>query len=237
MAEENAGAGSGFMGMFNAYVDPQGLAKRVPAKMFWLWPLITVILIFIVFGYLMVPYTLQLVDAQMAQRNIPPESIERARNIGHMFGQASVFITPVFVVLILMLMAWLVTVTGSIVGIRTKFRDVFSIASACSLISCLQYAATYIVIRTKGDEITSQEQITPPFGLDIFIPAHGALLAILNFFSIFEIWYLVIFALTLAYLTNSSKGKAFFAITPAWLIPLIFRIIGSLFSGGASSNS
>jgi uncharacterized membrane protein YhaH (DUF805 family) len=103
MAEENAGAGSGFMGMFNAYVDPQGLSKRVPDKLFWLWPLITVILIFIVFGYLMVPYTLQLVDAQMAQRNIPPESLERARNIGHMFGQASVFITPVFVVLLLML--------------------------------------------------------------------------------------------------------------------------------------
>ena len=87
-------------------------------------------------------------------------------------------------------------------------------------------------MRTKGDEITSQEQMSPAFGLDIFIPAHGVLLTHLNFFSIFQIWSLVILALALAALTGSSKGKAFAAITPAWLIPLIFRIIGSLFSGG-----
>src|SRR5260370_38731724 len=89
----------------------------------------------------------------------------------------------------------------------TLFRS-FSIMAACSLIPALQYAATYVVLRSKGDEITNQEQMTPPFGLDIFVNPHGPLLAMLNFFSIFEIWYLVIFGLTLAYLTGSSKGKA-----------------------------
>lgn len=232
MTEENAGAGSGIAGMFNAFVDPKGLAKSVPAKLFWLWPLIIVTIVFVVFGYLMLPFTLQLVDNQIAQQNIPAERLDNARNIGHIIANATVFITPVFLILILMLLSWLVSVTGSIVGMRAKFRDVFSIASACSLISCLQYAANYVVLRTKGDEITSRDQLTPPFGLDIFIPAHGALLAILNFFSIFEIWYLVIFGLTLAYVANSSKGKAFFALTPAWLIPLIFRILGSMFGGG-----
>ena len=74
----------------------------------------------------------------------------------------------------------------------------------------------------------------PPFGLDIFIPAHGVLLAILNFFSIFQIWFLVILALALAALTGSSKGKAFAAITPAWLIPLIFKIIGAAFTPSSS---
>jgi hypothetical protein len=28
------------VGMFNAFVDPAGLAKAVKAKLFWLWPLI-----------------------------------------------------------------------------------------------------------------------------------------------------------------------------------------------------
>jgi hypothetical protein len=147
-----------------------------------------------------------------------------------------VFVVPVFLVLFTMLGAWLVAVTGSIVGLRAKFRDIFSLMMACSLISCLQYIANYIVLRTKGDEITTQDQMTPPFGLDIFIPAHGALLAILNFFSIFQIWYLVILALALASLSGATKGKAFVAITPAWLIPLIFKIIGSAFSGGGGSQ-
>jgi hypothetical protein len=228
MAEEN-GIASGFIGMFNAFVDPEGLAKRVPAKWFWVGPIVTVTLIFIVFGYLMQPFTMQLIDAQMAQRNIPADQLERAKSTAHTIGGVIGFAIPVFALLFTMLLALLVNVTGSMVGLRTKFRDIFSIMAACSLISSLQYVATYVVLRSKGDDIISQEQMTPPFGLDIFVNAHGALLAILNFFSIFQIWYLVIFGLTLAYLTGSSKGKAFAAITPAWLLPLLFKIIGSFF--------
>lgn len=236
MAEENPGAASGFLGMFNVFVDPGGLAKAVKAKLFWVWPLIILSIIFLVFGNLMMPYTLQLGEARIAQQNIPPEGLERARNMARIFTQVIVYLVPVFIVLFTMLGAWLVGVTGSIVGVRAKFRDIFSIMMATSLIAALQYIATYIVLRTKGDEITSQEQMSPAFGLDIFIPAHGALLTLLNFFSIFQIWSLVILALTLASLTGCSKGKAFAAITPAWLIPLIFRMIGAAFSGGGASS-
>jgi hypothetical protein len=237
MAEENPGAASGILGMFNAFVDPAGLAKAAKAKLFWLWPLILGSIIFIVVGYLMLPYTLQLGEARLAQQSVPPERLESARNMTHTITQVLVYVVPVFVVLFTMLSAWLVGLTGSIMGARAKFRDIFSIMMACSLIGALQYIATYIVLRTKGDEITSQDQMTPAFGLDIFIPAHGVLLTLLNFFSIFEIWSMVILALALAALTGCSKGKAFVAITPAWLIPLIFRMIGAAFGGGGGSSS
>ncbi len=235
MAEENLGAASGILGMFNAFVDPAGLARAAKAKLFWLWPLIVLSIVFIVFGYLMMPYTLQMGEVRLAQQTIPPERLENARNMTRTITQVFVYLVPVFIVLFTMLGAWLVGVTGSIVGLRAKFRDIFCLMMASGLIGSLQYIATYVVLRSKGDEITSQEQLTPAFGLDIFIPAHGVLLALLNFFSIFEIWSLVILGLALASLTGSTKGKAFAAITPAWLIPLIFRIIGSMFGGGSSS--
>ena len=226
---------SGFTGMFNAFVDPAGLAKRVSAKLFWVWPIITVCIIYIVFSYLMLPYTMQLIDAKMSERmsqqGLPAERMETAKNMAHMFSYVGLAVTPIFVIGILALMAWLVTITGSMVSLRAKFRDVFSVMAACSLITALQVPATYVVLRSKGDEITSQEQMMVPFGLDIFMQgAHGPLLALVNFFSIFEIWYLVMLGLALAALAGSSKGKAFFAITPAWFIPLIFKIVGSLFS-------
>jgi hypothetical protein len=240
MTEESPGVASGLVGMLNAFVDPMGLAKRVKAKLFWLWPLITICIVYIVMGYLMLPYTMQLVDFSMQQRaasqSIPPERMETARNMAHTFSQVGIAFTPVFVVGILALLAWLVVVTGSIVGLRAKFRDVFSLMAACSLITALQVIATYIVVRTKGDEIQSPEQLMAPFGADIFIQdIHGAMLAFLNFFSIFEIWYLVILGLSLAYLTGSSKGKAFIAVTPAWLVPLLLAVVRAKFSPGASS--
>jgi hypothetical protein len=239
MAEENLGVASGLTGMFNAFVDPAGLAKRVKAKLFWLWPLITICIIYVVVGYLMLPYTMQLVDASIQQRmsaqNIPPERMETARNMAHTFSQVGIAFTPMFVIGILALLAWLVSVTGSIAGLRAKFRDIFSIMAACSLITSLQFIATYIVVRMKGDEIRSPEQLMVPLGADIFVQdVHGAMLAFLNFFSIFEIWYIVVLGLSLAYLTGSSKGKAFFAITPAWLIPLLLAVVRAKFSSGAS---
>ena len=238
MAEENTTTAGGFLGMFNAFVDPVGLAKAAKAKLAWLWPLIVVSVVFMVVGYLLQPYSMQVAEARMAQQpNMTPENLERGRSISRTIIQVTVFAVPVIITLFTMLGAWLVAVTGSIMGLRAKFRDIFSLMMGCSLISCLQYIATYVVLRAKGDEVTSQEQMTPPFGLDIFLPAHGVLLAILNFFSIFEIWYLVIFGLALAALSGSTKGKAFVAITPAWLVPLIFRMIGAAFGGGGSSGN
>jgi hypothetical protein len=172
---------------------------------------------------------------RMAAESIPAERMETARNMAHTFSQVGLAFTPIFVIGILALLAWLVSVTGSMVGLRAKFRDVFSLMAACSLITALQVIATYIVVRTKGDEIQSPEQLMAPFGADIFVQdIHGAMLAFLNFFSIFEIWYLVILGLSLAYLSGSSKGKAFAAITPAWLVPLLLSVIRAKFSPGAS---
>ncbi len=238
--EQKLSVGDGFIGMLNALVDPAGAAKRIPAPLSWLWPVITLSIVYVVFGYLMLPYTMNLIDLrinqQISQQNTPAEQAERARTIAHAIYQFLPVATPVIVILFILLFAWIVTGMASIAGMRAKFRDIFSLMAACSLISALQTIATYIVVHTKGDEIVSQEQLTPPFGLDIFMQdVHGALFALVNFFSIFEIWYLVVLTLGLAYLTKSSKGKALFAITPAWLLPLIIRVIQGMVQGGQGS--
>ena len=232
--EQKLGVGDGVVGMLNVFVDPAGAAKRVPAPLSWLWPVILLSIIYVVFGYMMLPYTLSVVDLrlsqQMTQQNLPVEQAERARNITHVITQFSVPATPVIVIALLALFAWLVSAMASMAGLRAKFRDIFSLMAACALIPALQYIATYIVVHAKADEITSQEQLTPPFGLDIFLQnIHGALYGVVNFFSIFEIWYLVVLTFALAYLGKSSKGKAFFAITPAWVLPLILKVVTAMF--------
>jgi len=235
-AENSGGVASGFLGMFNAFVDPAGLAKAAKTKLFWLWPLIVVSLVTAVVLYLMTPYSLSIAEARLAQQTIPPERMEQTRHITQIITGVIPFIAPVGFVVILSLLAFFVNLTSSMSGVTTKFRDVFSLMAGCSLIICLQTIATLVVLRVKGDEVTTQEQMAPAFGLDIFIPAHGALLAILNYFSIFQIWYLVILVLAFAYMTGSTKGKAFFAVLPAWLIPLILKVIGSFFGGGSASS-
>ena len=238
--EQKLSVGDGFIGMFNAFVDPAGLAKRVPAPLSWLWPVITLVIIYVVFGYLMLPYTLAVVDLAINQRireqNIPLEQAQRAADVAHKIYQFLPVATPVIFLLFLLLFAWLVSAMASMAGVRAKFRDIFALMAACQLIQSLQTIAIYIVVRAKGDEITSQEQLTPPFGLDIFLQnIHGALFGLVNFFSIFEIWYLVVLTFGLAYLGKSSKSKAFFAITPAWVLTLIIRMVQSMLQGSQGS--
>ncbi|HTR37459.1 MAG TPA: YIP1 family protein [Bryobacteraceae bacterium] len=236
---EQPGISSGVVGMLSVFIDPGRTARGVAAKLSWLWPVITLAIVYMVFGYLMLPYTMQVVDARLnqalAQQGAPAERVEAARNITLMLTRVAFLFTPVLIIGFLALFAWLVMVMGSMAGLRAKFRDVFALMSACSLIPALQYIAAYIVVRAKGDEITSQEQLTPPFGLDIFFPdIHGPLLALLNFFSIFQIWYLIVFTIGLAALAKTSKGKAFAAITPAWVLPLLLRVIQAALQGTTS---
>lgn len=231
MSEQNATAADGLIGMMNVFVDPATTAKRVRGSWSWVWPVIALSIIYVTFGYLMLPYVMQMMDARFAQQNVPPERLENAKRVAQTMSQFSTVVTPLIVIGFVALIAWLIVVTGSIVGTGGRFRDVFSLVAACSIINALQYIASYVVLRSKGDEIQSAEQLQPPFGLDIFASdLHGPLLAIMNFFSIFEIWYLVVLGLGMAVLTGSSKSKAFLAITPAWLLPLLYKIVVSLFS-------
>lgn len=233
--EQKLSVGDGIVGMLNVFVDPKATARRIPAPLAWLWPLIVVCVIYGVSAYLMLPYTMQYIDLRLSQQsqNASPEQAERARNLVHaIYGFLPAFTPPIIIIGIL-LGALLVCGMGSIAGLKTKFRDVFSLLAACQIISSLQAIAMYIVVRAKGDEITSQEQLTPPFGLDIFLQnIHGALFALVNFFSIFEIWYLIVLTFGLAALAKTSKGKAFFALTPAWLLPLILRMIQGMLQPG-----
>jgi hypothetical protein len=238
--EQKLSVGAGFIGMLNVFVDPKATAQRIPAPLSWIWPIITLTIIYMVTGYLMLPYTLAVVDLAVTQRvrdqNLPIEQAQRAANITHMIYQFLPVAIPVIVILFMLLFAWMVSGMASMAGLRAKFRDIFSLMAACSLIPALQQIATYVVLHAKGDEITSQDQLTPPFGLDIFLQdIHGALLGFVNFFSIFEIWYLIVFTFGLAYLGKASKGKAFFAITPAWLIPLIIKVVQSMFQSPQGS--
>jgi len=235
MAEPTGSAADGLVGMLNVFIDPAETAKRIPSKGFWIWPMVTLTIVYVIFGYLMLPYTTQMVDNRMTQQfsasNAPPEQVERAQRIAHIMTQVGIPLAPVFIIIFLAIFAGLVLGMCSVVGIKTKFRDLFSLLAVCSLIAMLQYIATFIVLRAKGDEITSAEQLTPAFGLDIFAQGlHGVALAFLNFFSVFEIWYIIILGLTLAALTGASKGKAFIASSPAWVVPLLFRLVGAAFT-------
>ncbi len=230
MAEATGSVADGLVGVINVFVDPQTTAKKAPSPMSWVWPVLILVIGYSVITYLMMPFTLQVMELSIRQRSMPPEQAEQALAMGKTIGTFTSYLTPVFVIGFIALFALLIKVFYSMMDIRPRFHDVFSLLAACSIIPMFQYAATYIVLHTKGDPIESAEQMQQPFGLDIFMQGiHGVALAFVHFFSIFQIWYLVVLVFGLAYLTKSTKIQALIAITPVWLLPLLLTMIGAMF--------
>jgi hypothetical protein len=183
----------------------------------------------LILGYLTLPIALRVVEQSPPPPNVTAEQYQQSLPIIETVTKVFTYGTPLLVIGFTALFAWLIGVMCAMMGFKTKFSYLFSFLAACSLIPVLGRIAAYIVLRAKGDEIQTQQQLSPAFGLDIFL--HEGLspivVAFLNFFSIFEVWYLIVLTVGLAVLVKTTKMKAFLAITPAWLIPLIFVLWGA----------
>ena len=223
--EEAAGFGEQLSGMLNIFIDPEAAVKQVRRKLSWLWPLLIAGVVTATLGYLNIPLTIR------AMQMNPPggmtgEQLERSMGMIQTMQKVGVFASPVIMAGVLALSAAILLGSCSVLGMRTTFRDLFSLVCHGSLIGMLQAIAGFVVIRMKGDEIQTVEELRPSFGLGLFF--HEGIgkpaLAVMDYFSIFTIWYIVILSLALACLTGSSKGKGFAAAAPAWLIGLLFFV-------------
>jgi hypothetical protein len=227
--EPTASLKEGLLGLVNVYIDPASTARRVQLKWFWVYPLVVLSIVSIIVQLQLIPFTIQ------AMRVDPPngisgEQLDRMLSLTTTISTVTAYCIPIIILIFTAIAALLVMAVGAIVDARVRFQHLLSLLLTCGMISMLQYIAAVIVLKSKGlDDIQSMHQLQVPLGLDIFINASGALGGVLNFFSIFMIWYIVILGLTYAHLAKVSKGKAFFAIIPAWLVPMLFAVLGAMF--------
>ena len=216
--------------MLNIFIDPKEAVKGFDNKWAWLWPLLIISLVTAVVGWQMIPMTLQAM-----QRNPPngltSEQLQQALPRIKMISSFTIFLSPIMTGAMMAAWAGLLIAVGAVMDIRTTFLKLFTLVAHCGLINAVQSIAHVVTLRMKGDDIQSLQELVPHFGLDLFLSdgANKQLAALLGYFSIFQIWYLVILALGLAFLTGISKGKAFAAITPIWFLGLMMRIGGSFF--------
>jgi len=219
----------GILGLLNVYIDPVSTARRVQLKWFWIYPLIVLSIVSTIVQTQLIPFTLQ------AMRMDPPngasgEQLDKIISMTSTISHFAAYGSPLIILLFTAIAALLVMALGAIVDARVRFPTLLSLLLTCGMISTLQYVAQVIVLKAKGlDDIQSMHQLQVPLGLDIFIPATGALGGLLNFFSIFMIWYIVMLGLTYSHLAKVSKGKAFFATSGAWVLFMVLAVVGAAF--------
>lgn len=219
-----------FLGMTSFLIDPAGSAKRVFHKWFWVGPVIVVSIISLVVGILMMPIMQHALESMPVPPNANPEQFQKGIAMSLMVQHVAVYFTPIIVAAVMAIEALVIWGTSAVLAVNATFRAVFNLVAGCSLINALASIATIVILKAKG-EVSSTAELRPPLGLDIFLgdDANKVLAAFLGYFSVFELWWIVMMILIFSIAFRTSKAKAVVAMAPIVILSLGLRLVGAVF--------
>lgn len=219
------------LAMLNIFIDPKEAVKAFDSKWAWVWPLLAVSIVMGIVGWFTVPLAIQAMQYE-PPRGLDREQLQAALPRIQLISKITVLAAPISTAMGIAMWAGILAGTCAVLGIKASFHGLFTLVAHCNLINAVQAVSAYVVLSMKHDEIQSMKQLIPQFGLDLLLGenANKQLAALLGYFSIFQIWYLAILALGLAFLAGIPTRKAFTAIAPVWLLGLIMRVGYSFFA-------
>jgi len=217
-------------GMGSFFIDPQGAARRVFHKWFWAGPLIIFSIVSAIASYFMMPMVQHVLDVSPIPAGVTPEQYQHSTDMAMTVQRASMFFAPVMAALILAIQTLILLASSAVLTVEAKFRSLFNLVAGCTLIQVLASIASVVILKAKG-EISSMAEMRPALGLDIFLPegTNKYVVAFLGYFSVFEIWWVVMMVLTFSAAFRVSKGKAFAVILPLVVLSIFFRVAAVAF--------
>jgi hypothetical protein len=224
-AEEPQGSFMGdLLGMFNFYIDPQGSAKLITHKTFWIGPLIVVSVVVLAVSLLSLPIAQHVLETAPPPEGISMDQWQARLPMVEKVQNVTVYLVPLFVVIGTLVMSGILMGSCAVGQVRTKFAWLFNLMAGASIITVLEYVARFAIIKLKP-EINTIAELTPPLGLDIFLPESTSkyVTALVGMFSVFEIWYIVMLVLIFAAAFKVRPGKALAVVAPVVLISLLLK--------------
>ena len=228
--ESSSAVADQFLTMLDIFIDPASAVRRIERSAPWLVPVLVAAIGAVSIGYLLMPVTLH-VMAMNPPASMSREQYQNALPMIEKSMMVMLFASPVLVALKLLILAGILKMMATLGGLDVVFKKFFSFLSNATMIIFLEGMATFAVIKAKGDDIQTMEEMMPSLGLDLLSRGQlpKAVEAGLHFLSVFEIWYIVVLVVGFAALAKCSKSKAFLLTLPVWLIPMLFMVVSSIF--------
>jgi Yip1-like protein len=223
---ETSNFGSDLAGIPSFLIDPESAARRVYSKYFWIAPVLLAMIIGVAVLIHNAPYIIHAAAVSPVPDGMTSEQFNKMAETQAKLG-------PYFVPLVLLFYAigaGLLLAMSAVLGVGAKFGQLFNLIAGCGLIQSLGTVAAAAVLHFKG-EVSSMAELQPAMGLDIFLPegTNKYLVAAGSAFSIFQIWWVVMMVLIFAAAFKVTKGKAFAAVFPLWLLGFCLALVGAAF--------
>lgn len=210
-------------------IDPEAAAARLNTKWFWIGAIVVISILSIAAQIILLPVTQHVLELQPLPANVTPEQFQRRIAVGLTIQHFANFAMPAIVAFLIAVQALILWGSASVLGIQAKFRSLFNLAAGCGVISALAAIAMAIIVQSKG--ASTLAELRPPLGFDILLGdgANKFLAAFAGYFSVFEIWWIVMAALVFSAGFRVSKAKAAAAIAPLVVLGLAMHLFSAVF--------
>ncbi len=200
--------------------EPTAVFARVRERPRFIAPVLTIMILAVIIGFLSLPYVEAAIGPMLAQAaaargGTAPDAGKIA--MGQIIGSA-VFV-PIFVALA----GGILWVALSIFGEDAKYRPLTSVAAYTSITYILQLLASFAVLSIRGVEsVTSPLDLQPAFGLDLLAPgATGYVGAVLRGVNVFSVWGCALNGIGITTTHGTSKGTGYGAAVGAFVVMVL----------------
>ena len=216
--------------LFRVLVEPTPVFEGLRERPKFIVPALVVGVLFAILGYLMLPFRLASMAPQMAQ--VAAQNPNAAAQMAK-FQSFGVYLTPIFVILFLLVVAgvlWLLVML--VAGGDAKYRLLLSVATYTALPALLLQVAALVVLKMKGVEtVTSPLDLQPPLGLNLLAPsASGFMAGVLAGINPFTIWGMILTAIGVQVTHKTSKGSAYTVAIVVMLLGVLLGGVGAMFA-------
>lgn len=206
--------------------EPGVVFTRVKERPAVLVPMVTLIVVSLILGFLAMPFVKAGIAGVMAGQ-------AQARG-GQMpdVGTAAmiqIIATAIFLPLAILISGVLLWILASVFGLNASFARLVSVACYSTVLYILQVAAGLLVLSMRGVEsVTSPMDLQPAFGLDLLFPnLTGYVGALVKGVNIFSLWGVFVQGVGIAKTHDTSPKTGY---TIAGVAFVLFLLLFSLFA-------
>jgi hypothetical protein len=218
--------------LIDIFIDPVKVFKRIGAGLPWWQPFIVIAIATSVIAYFQQPINRQIF--MLNERGLSEEQLQAQGEMMDKFGFVGLFAAPLILLFIYVILAALCNVAVNLVSGKSNFKKMLSLLNFTAFIGLIEQGLKMLIIHNKGiEEITSSDDLyLTSFSLNIFARADGILRAVLESFSIFGIWFLILFTSGVSVVYGINRKAAIAPTIVIWVLGVLMIMLQGLGGGG-----
>jgi hypothetical protein len=142
-------------------------------------------------------------------------------------------LAPIAVLVIYLVLAALCNVAVNLVSGKSNFKKMLCLLNFTAFVGIIEQALRMLIIHKRGiEEIASRDELySVSFSLTRFVEADGFLRAVLESFSLFQIWFLILFTVGVSVTYEISRKAALAPTIVVWVLGVLMIMLQGLGGG------